>query len=141
MSVDYTYLGTYKSYPLILIFQKVIGSIKVFLFLFTLTSLVASCSSLPMSLLTGGGPNVAANVQAGRTNSQTLGTTKILEQKTNNGDIKSVEAKVSTESVEKVTINETQPWVIMLLVLGWLLPSPNEIARSILNLFRRKKNG
>jgi len=80
-------------------------------------------------------------VQAGRTNSQTLGTTKILEQKTNNGDIKSVEAKVSTESVEKVTINETQPWVILLLVLGWLLPSPNEIARSILNLFRRKKNG
>ncbi len=61
-----------------------------------------------------------------------------MEQKTNSGDIKSVEAKVSAESVEKVTVNEVQPWVILLLILGWLLPSPNEIARWVSNLFKRK---
>lgn len=61
-----------------------------------------------------------------------------MEQKTNSGDIKSVEAKVSAESVEKVTVNEVQPWVVLLLILGWLLPSPNEIARCVSNLFKRK---
>jgi hypothetical protein len=93
-----------------------------------------------MKLLTGGGPNVAANVQAGKTNSQTLGTTRITEQKTNNGDIQSVEAKVSAEAVEKVVVYEVQPWVVLLLILGWLLPSPNEIGRWITNLFKRKKD-
>jgi hypothetical protein len=87
----------------------------------------------------GGGPNVAANIQAGKTNSQTIGTTKIVEQRTESGDIKSVEAKVSAESVDEVTVNEVQPWVILLLILGWLLPSPNEIGRWITNILTRKK--
>lgn len=82
---------------------------------------------------------MAANIQAGKTNSQTLGTTKIVEQNTESGDIKSVDSKVSAESVEKVTVNETQPWVILLLILGWLLPSPNEIGRWIKSLFTRTK--
>lgn len=28
------------------------------------------------------------------------------------------------------TINETSPWFVILLILGWLLPSPNEILRG-----------
>ena len=85
---------------------------------------------------------MAANIQAGKTNSQTIGTTKIVEQKTESGDIKSVDAKVSAESVEKVTVNEVPPWVVLLLILGWLLPSPNEIGRWITKLFtREKRNG
>lgn len=113
-------------------------SSRLLLLLLVLTSM-PSCSKGPLSLLTGGGPNVAANIQAGKTNSQTLGTTKIVEQKTESGDIKSVDSKVSAESVEKVTVNETQPWVILLLILGWLLPSPNEIGRWIRSLFTRTK--
>jgi hypothetical protein len=104
-----------------------------------LVSLLTGCGASPLSLLTGGGPNVAANIQAGKTNSQTLGTTKIVEQKTESGDIKSVDARVSAESVEKVTVNEVPPWVILLLVLGWLLPSPNEIGRFIRSLLKRNK--
>ena len=113
-------------------------SSRLLLLLLVLTSM-PSCSKGPLSLLTGGGPQVAANIQAGKTNSQTLGTTKIVEQKTESGDIKSVDSKVSAESVEKVTVNETQPWVILLLILGWLLPSPNEIGRWIKSLFTRTK--
>ena len=113
-------------------------SSRLLLLLLVLTSM-PSCSKGPLSLLTGGGPNVAANIQAGKTNSQTLGTTKIVEQKTESGDIKSVDSKVSAESVEKVTVNETQPWVILLLILGWLLPSPNEIGRWIKSIFKRNK--
>lgn len=115
------------------------GQSSRLLLLLSVLMLTASCSKGPLSLLTGGGPNVAANIQAGKTNSQTLGTTKIVEQKTESGDIKSVDSKVSAESVEKVTVNETQPWVILLLILGWLLPSPNEIGRWIKSLFKRNK--
>ncbi len=115
------------------------GQSSRLLLLLSVLMLTASCSKGPLSLLTGGGPNVAANIQAGKTNSQTLGTTKIVEQKTESGDIKSVDSKVSAESVEKVTVNETQPWVILLLILGWLLPSPNEIGRWVTSVFKRQK--
>lgn len=108
---------------------------------FLSVSLLTACNSLPLGLLTGGGPNVAANVQAGKTNSQTLGTTRITEQRTNSGDIITKEGKVAAEKVETVTVNEVPPWVILLLVLGWLLPSPGEIGRWITNLFKRNKNG
>lgn len=47
-------------------------------------------------------------------------------------------AQVQADQAQ-VTIQDTPPWVIMLLVLGWLFPSPNEIARWITNLFKRKK--
>jgi len=101
---------------------------------------LSKCGMSPLSLMKGGGPNVAANIQAGKTNSQTIGTTKNVEQRTESGDIKSVEAKVSAESVDEVTVNEVQPWVILLLILGWLLPSPNEIGRWITNILTRKKS-
>jgi hypothetical protein len=92
-------------------------------------------------MLTGGGPNLAANVQAGQTNSQTVGTTRITDQRTNNGDVNSVESEVFADKVDKVTVNQVQPWIVLLLLLGWLLPSPGEIARWITNLFKRNKNG
>ena len=124
---------------MLLSLKSLSGQSSRLLLLLSVLMLTASCSKGPLSLLTGGGPNVAANIQAGKTNSQTLGTTKIVEQKTESGDIKSVDSKVSAESVEKVTVNETQPWVILLLILGWLLPSPNEIGRWIKSIFKRNK--
>jgi hypothetical protein len=104
---------------------------------------LSSCSS-PLSLLMGGGPKVAANVQAGRTNSQTIGTTNNTEQRivspTVSGDIlqSSDTIDVKTEKVDSVNISNTEPWMILLLILGWLLPSPNEIGRWIKDLFKRK---
>ena len=109
--------------------------------------LTVSCSKGPLSLLTGGGPNVAANVQAGKTNSQTIGTTNNIaptvsvkpNARVDTIDQSSSTSKVTTEAVETVVINEVPPWVILLLVVGWLLPTPNQIANSFLNLFRRTK--
>ena len=34
------------------------------------------------------------------------------------------------------TINETNPWFLLLLVLGWLLPSPNEIVRGLYDFIK-----
>lgn len=96
-------------------------------------------------MLTGGGPNVAANGQVGKTNNQTLGlaTTKTQEIKVDSfeGTVEqsSDTNSVSTESVENLTINEVPAWVVLLLVLGWLLPTPSQIANSILGLFKLKK--
>jgi hypothetical protein len=45
---------------------------------------------------------------------------------------------VSSDEVHTVVINEVPAWVILLLILGWLLPSPQEIVRGFLKLFGRK---
>jgi len=119
-------------------------SLRSLVLLSVLTLTLSSCSSSPLSLLTGGGPKVAANIQAGKTNSQTVGTTNNVEQKVDKPIISrdlvqsSDNTDVKADKVEKVQISNTEPWVILLLILGWLLPSPNEIGRSILSLFKRK---
>ena len=49
---------------------------------------------------------------------------------------------VEAAQVESVTINNVQDipiWVWIALVVGWVLPSPQEIARGFVNLFRRKR--
>ncbi len=103
--------------------------------------LLSNCSQLnPLGFLSGGGTNVAANTQIGKTNTQTIGTTKNTEQKivveTLTGEIEQSndDNKVSTESVDNLTINEIPPWVILLLVLGWMLPTPQEMGRGLLKI-------
>jgi hypothetical protein len=54
--------------------------------------------------------------------------------------------EVETGKVENLDIINTNipPWVMLLLILGWLLPTPTEIARGFINfvlrLFGRKDN-
>jgi hypothetical protein len=124
------------------------GSRLLVVALLTVTLITASCSNFtPLGLLAGGGPNVAANVQAGKTNSQTVGTTNNVAPSVSirpNARVDSIdqsvnESKVATESIDNVTVNEIPPWVVLLLILGWLLPSPNEISRWFLQLFNRKR--
>ena len=108
--------------------------------------LMAGCSGSPLSLLTGGGPKVAANVQAGKTNSQTVGTTSITEQKLVKPQAREIRQtadtnKVRSDSVETVVVNEVPVWVILLLVLGWLLPSPGEIGRYLRSMFVKRPTG
>jgi hypothetical protein len=108
-------------------------------------TLTAACSGLnPLSLLTGGGPNVAANTQLGKTNSQTIGTTNTVEQVLVRPQANTIRqsndtSTIQADKVDHVTINETPLWIIILLVLGWLLPSPNEISRVVRQWFTRSK--
>jgi hypothetical protein len=119
-------------------------SLRLLLLLLALTS-IASCSASPLGLLgMKSGTNVAANTQIGKTNSQTLGKTTNSEQTLSFDTADRVfqttdTSKVKTERVENLTVNETPVWVILLLILGWLLPSPNEIGRWISSLFSRNK--
>ena len=107
-----------------------------------LTLLLSSCGLT--SLLPTGGTNVAANTQLGKENKQAVVTYE--EEETNNAgrDIITETKEVEAGPVEKLLINNQNipPWVIMLLLLGWLLPTPTQIGQSIANfvlaLFRRK---
>lgn len=95
---------------------------------------MAGCSKGPLSLLTGGGTNVAANVQVGKENSQNIGVNATVRP------VLRPEGPVDTVVQDNSTTKNTEldPLLIILLILGWLAPSPSEIGRSITNLFRRK---
>lgn len=94
---------------------------------------LAGCGG-PLSLLTGGGPNVAANTQAGKENTQQV---VAVQNKTEAGrDLVQQANPITADQIKEVNIQQTPLWMIVLLVLGWLLPSPNEIARWIRGLFK-----
>ncbi len=106
--------------------------------LFTCVLFISGCGLSPLSLLTGGGPNVAANIQAGKTNSQTIGQTTVTEQRVRTETVETIEqssgaTSVRTERVEHITVNETDKWTLALLMLfaGFVIPSPSEIARGV----------
>jgi predicted small lipoprotein YifL len=96
---------------------------------------LSGCGKGPLSLLTGGGPNVADNVQAGKENTQQA---VAVQQKTEAGrDVIQQTSPVVAENIKEVNIQQTPLWILVLLILGWLLPSPNEIARWIRGLFKK----
>ena len=99
-----------------------------------LVLLLAGCGG-PLSFLTGGGPNLAANVQAGKENTQqVVGNQTSTEA---GRDIVQQDTPVIADNIKEVTIQQTPLWMMLLLILGWLLPSPNEISRSVRGLFKR----
>ena len=100
-----------------------------------LCAALAGCGALPLGML-GGGPNVAANVQAGRENRQTAVG---FEERVEAGrDV--IQKEVETGQVDSLTINneEIPPWVLLVALLGWLLPSPGEIGRGLYRLLGGK---
>jgi len=108
--------------------------------------LTVSCSQIPQ-FLTGGGPNVAANVQAGKTNSQTIGTTNNVaptvsvrpNSRVDTIDQRNTTTRVSSDAVETVVVNEYPLWLVLAfgVLCGFLIPSPREIARRTMSLFKR----
>ena len=104
---------------------------------------LSGCGLNPLGLLGGsGGPTVNSNAQIGKENRQSVLS---VENKTSAGrDV--ITKEVETGKVENLDIINTNipPWVMLLLILGWLLPTPTEIARGFMNfvlrLFGRKDN-
>jgi len=110
-----------------------------------LTLLLSGCGLTSLLPFGGsGGPTVNSNAQIGAENRQAAVS---VEQTTSAGrDVIQTTKEVETGQVENLDITNTNipPWVILLLILGWLLPTPTEIGRSItdfvLRLFGRKDN-
>jgi hypothetical protein len=101
--------------------------------------LLSSCSGLPLGML-GGGTNVAANTQIGRENRQTAVS---MEERVEAGrDV--IQKEVEAGPVESLTVNnqDIPPWVLLVALIGWLLPTPtqmgNAIGQFLMAPFRRK---
>ena len=110
-----------------------------------LTLLLSSCGLTSLLPFGGsGGPTVNSNAQVGKENRQSVVS---VEQTTSAGrDVVQTTKEIETGTVENLDITNTNipPWVILLLILGWLLPTPTEIGRGFMNfilrLFGRKDN-
>ena len=104
---------------------------------------LSGCGLSSLGLLTGGGggPTVNSNAQIGKENRQT--GLSFEEEITAGRDV--VSKEIETGSVDSLKILNTNipPWVMLLLILGWLLPTPTEMGRGLLNffllLFKREK--
>lgn len=97
---------------------------------------LTGCSKLPLGMLSGGGPNVAANTQIGRENRQAVFSAETGA--TAGRDV--VTKEVDAQQVEAVTINNQQTplWMVASMLFGfilwsyllWMLPSPDQIWRK-----------
>ncbi len=98
-----------------------------------LCAALAGCGGLPLGLLGGGGPNVAANTQLGAENRQAG-----LSFESGNAGRDLVTKEVEAGEIDSLTITNENipPWVFLLALLGWLAPSPGEIGRGFYRLMR-----
>lgn len=90
---------------------------------------LSNCSNPVLSLLAGGGPNVAANTQLGQTNSQTVGTTEVTDQRIVRPQARDIKQtsdtnRVSADNVERIVVNEYPIWLILAFVVAVLMDSP-----------------
>jgi len=101
------------------------------------------CSALK---LLRGGSGVNANAQVGKENTQQAvvnqENTKI-EGENVNVQQKETDTSISTKNVEQLVQNNTNVpiWYLLLLVVGWLLPSPQEIWAGFVKSLERIIHG
>ena len=122
---------------------KILGSLCLIL-------LLSSCglTSLPF-IGGGGGPTVNSNAQIGKENKQAVVTYEEEETNSAGRDVIKTEVlkEVETGTVEQLKINNTNipVWVMLLLLLGWLLPTPTQMGQGLYALltlpFKRKNDG
>ncbi|MEO3480290.1 bacteriophage spanin2 family protein [Phaeobacter sp. CAU 1743] len=110
---------------------------------------LASCAKVAgiVGGVLGGGPNVAANVQAGRTNAQTVGQATFSDQRIEGTQARSIEqsagdTRVRSESVETVIVREDPPaWLLLVALVGWLLPTPQQMGAALFGMIARPCRG
>ena len=117
---------------------------KRMVYLVLLLVALSGCSALGVLSSLSGGPQVNTNAQVGQDNQQTLGQTnnqRLSNVQADRVEQSSGDTSVKSDKVDVVNINQQVPiWVWVLMILGWLLPSPNEIGRGLRSLVRNKEN-
>ena len=99
---------------------------------------ISGCSALSSFIPgMGGGTNVAANTQIGKENNQTgVQVGDVKENKVEAKEIGKLSQAETAIDAANVTINSLPPWVLLLIILGWILPSPMEIYRGLINAIK-----
>ena len=119
------------------------------LFVICATFLVQGCTALGLAkaVLPGkSGTSVNANAQVGKENTQQVvgqqDNTKIEGENVNVSQ-KENDTSINTSKVDSLIQNNTNVpmWYLLLLVLGWLLPSPQEIWSGFVNSIERLIHG
>jgi len=107
--------------------------------------LLSSCGLTSLPFLGGSsGPTVNSNAQIGKENTQQV----VAQQTTQDAgrDIVTETKEVEADSIEDLTIKNTNipVWVMLLLILGWLLPTPTQMGQGIYTLltlpFKQRKD-
>ena len=93
-----------------------------------LSVLLVGCAGLPKL----GGPTVNTNAQVGQENTQQV----VVDQQNNEIAGDQTLSTVSSGSVDNISIQQIPFEVLVLLLLGWLLPSPNEMWQGFKNILR-----
>lgn len=106
-----------------------------------LCSSLAACSPGGALSLLAGGPKVAANVQAGKTNTQTIGKTEVTEQKLIRPKARTINQtadtnRVRADRVETVVVQEVPIWLIIAFAVALFLDSPLRWPGQIVDGFR-----
>jgi len=110
---------------------------------------IQGCSSLGLikAVMPGkSGTNVNANAQVGKENTQQVvgqqDNTKIEGENVNVSQ-KENDSSINTSKVDSLIQNNTNVpmWYLLLLVLGWLLPSPQEIWNGFIGSIERLIHG
>ena len=101
-------------------------------------SILAGCSALSALIPgMGGGTNVAANTQIGKENNQTgVQVGDVKENKVEAQQIGKLSQADTAIEAANVTINSLPPWVLLLIILGWILPRPIEIYTGLINAIK-----
>ena len=105
---------------------------------FLLILFLASCSPLGvLSSLSGGPSATAIGTQLGKENTQQIVASQTKQEA--GRDI--VSKQVEAQTIEKVAITNQQipAWLLVVGLIGWILPTPYQIAQWILSLFKRNK--
>lgn len=107
---------------------------------------VSSCGLTGLPFFSGGGgPTVTSNAQIGKENRQAVVTYEEETSTSAGRDVVQTTKEVEAGPVEKLLINNENipPWVMLLLILGWLLPTPTEMGRGLFQIltfpFRRRE--
>jgi hypothetical protein len=100
---------------------------KNFLTIAFICVILTGCTALDLlsSAIPDGGTDVNANAQIGQNNTQQV----VANQES---------TEITAESVIQQEIENIPPWVMVLLIAGWLLPTPTTMFNFIAKLFKRK---
>lgn len=85
----------------------------------------------------GGGPSVTAvgTQVAKEANQQVVNDQSNIRTEDGDIEVTEVEDTVQARDVDSINIQnqDIPPWIIIALILGWLLPSPGEMARGVVS--------
>jgi hypothetical protein len=116
--------------------------------LFCVVALLGLASCGPLSTLSslGGGPQVNTNAQVGATNTQQLVASQsnrsVSAGRNSQVTVNETEQRVAADRIETVVVEAEIPrswflWSLLFGLIGWLLPSPGEMSRTVRGWFTR----